>query len=129
MLTPPPRSPRVLIVDPSSETRAVLTELLERDGATVYGAANLEAAKGLAIQRRPDVTVIDADVSGPDEIAGFADLGGSASGAIVLAGTNRPREAAEMRAAFLRKPYHYRALLSKIWESCEEIPAPAKAAA
>ena len=63
--SPASRSPNVLLVDDSGETRHALRALLEEQGITIVGeAADGAAAIALARQPKPDVVLMDIKMPG-----------------------------------------------------------------
>ncbi len=125
MQASPPTSPRVLVLDPSSDGRLVLCELLGRTGVTA--AAALGAGEALVKLNRGSVKVlfIDADAFPTGELAPLVEAAARNGAATVVAGTNRPVG----DFGFVRKPYHYRELVHKIWTALEATENPGRAAA
>lgn len=125
MPAPPNTSPRVLVLDPSADSRLVLCELLGRTGVATASAEGVGEA--LVTLRRSAVKVvfIDADVFGPSELSPLVEAVSRRGAATVVAGTNRP----EGEFGFVRKPYHYRELIHKIWAALEATENPGRAAA
>jgi len=105
-----------LIVNPSSETRAVLRAALELRGHEVHEAAASDQAVTLAQRLRPDLVVLDLEAEAHEPQAAarrFAIPNGEPT-ALVFLGRARRAEAAPPQAAFVAKPYHYPPLLSTI---------------
>lgn len=112
-----PSPPSVLIVDESSDSRAVLRDLLERDGAAVVEARSAQEAALQAERRPPLAVVIDTDGEAwrtAEELAAWADR---TKTPIVAIGTKRPVVDYPSTRDFVRKPYHYRALIHKIHDA------------
>jgi PleD family two-component response regulator len=63
--------PRVLLVEPHDDTRALYTTLFEDAGFAVYAVSSGRAAIAIAHQRLPDVVVMEIGVPDAD---GFAIL-------------------------------------------------------
>ena len=122
-----PAPPRVLIVDASADSRAVLRTLLEHEGNETIESARLDDAALIAQQETPDLIVFDADgeLSSGASMQGKADERADAwesleawtrrtATPIVVLGTKRGERGVPEGGEFVRKPYHYRALLHKI---------------
>jgi two-component system, NarL family, nitrate/nitrite response regulator NarL len=104
---------RCLIVDDSAGFRQAARALLEQEGMTVVGvAATCEDAVRLAIELRPDVTLVDIDLggsSGCDLARRLADEAGGAAGRVILISAHAEEEFADLieaspAAGFLPKP-------------------------
>jgi len=110
-------APRVLIVDESADSREVLSELLERNGATTVAARRPAQAIELAEQGRVDLIVFDAESDrtelgrGIDDLKAAANLSGTP---IVILGTVRNSKKHAASSQFVPKPYHYGQLIHKI---------------
>jgi DNA-binding response OmpR family regulator len=108
--------PRVLIVDPSAESREVLRTLLERRGVAALEAARPEQGLELSRYERPDLIVIDVDSdqsSSGENVENLCEAAGRSDTPIVILGTLRePRS--NPGEQFIAKPYHYGALIRKI---------------
>lgn len=100
---------RVLVVDPSRESRDLLCTLLARDGTVPLAAASLPEAAQIAREQAIDLVVVDAD----GDLAATSD-GGKLTPIVVLGKISR--SAGVPHATRLAKPYHYRDLLHKIGE-------------
>ena len=114
-----PAEPRVLIVDPSEDTREVLSTALARRGVHALTAAG--ARRGLDIARRehPHLIVLDLDLdSSPAEqvCSRFASSGELAETRLLLLGSARLPDGVSPRGEFIRKPYHYGPLVRRIEE-------------
>jgi len=108
---------RILIVDPSADNRQVLSTMFERRGAETLQAARIRAACQLVEQVQPDVILVDGDEVEHPRGEAFEDLGRLASRSsapIVVLGTLRRRLSPLETGHFVRKPYHYAALIRKI---------------
>ncbi|QDV73286.1 hypothetical protein K2D_14080 [Planctomycetes bacterium K2D] len=118
-------SPRVLVLDPSAEGRLVLCELLGRTGVATAAAQGVGDALVKLSRTAVKVLFIDADAFEPTELSPLVEAAARRGAATVVAGTNRP--AGEF--GFVRKPYHYRELVHKIWTALEATENPGRAAA
>jgi CheY-like chemotaxis protein len=110
---------RILVVDPSSDSREVLCALLQRGGAETVETARVRHACLLAQTQRPDVIVLDGD--GREQAAEevLDDLGRFASRSstpIVVLGTLKRHTSPLATGHFVSKPYHYAALIRRIEE-------------
>jgi hypothetical protein len=110
-------APRVLIIDPSAESREVLRLLLERCGMRTLEAERPQDAIRLTEEFRPDLIVLDAEShpaltdSTPGDLrqaSGRTDL------PIVILGKFRPVCEPAAGDQFVGKPYHYGPLVRKI---------------
>ncbi|MDI3256654.1 MAG: response regulator [Kyrpidia sp.] len=59
-------SRRILVVDDQFGIRALLKELLEQDGYTIYQAANGPGAIQVVQDQRPDLIILDMKIPGMD---------------------------------------------------------------
>ena len=124
-------SPLVLLVDASPDSRAVLRTLLEHEGTKTIESARLDDAAQVAQRETPDLIVYDADGERLSNASRNGKMGKLAQGKtvawdsleawssltatpIVVLGTNRADQGGDQGDEFVRKPYHYRALLHKI---------------
>jgi DNA-binding NtrC family response regulator len=123
--TPLTSSPRVLVLDPSAEGRLVLCELLGRTGVATAGAQGVGDALVTLSRNAVKVLFIDADAFEPSELAPLVEAAARRGAATVVAGTNR----LVGEFGFVRKPYHYRELVHKIWAALEATENPGRAAA
>jgi chemotaxis response regulator CheB len=107
----------VLIVDRWTESRRLLGELLERDGAQVIQAIGARDAAEMAAKLRPNVVVFDAenldDDCGRTALAEAADR---IDAPVVVVGTVKRNASPLPTDRFVSKPYHYRHLLRRIGE-------------
>lgn len=91
---------RCLIIDDSASFRQAARTLLEQEGMTVVGAvATCEDALRWAIELRPDVTLVDIDLSGSsgcDLVRLLADEAGSAAGCLILISAHAEEEFADL---------------------------------
>lgn len=125
----PLSKPTVLVVDPSAESRVVLCELLGRTGIETIETGSAVGA-ALAIERQPiKAILIDGDTLEAAELLTLAKSASRKNTLIVAAGTNRPKNVSELGVLFVRKPYHYRELVHKIWTALGADEAQARAAA
>ncbi len=109
--------PRVLIVDPSAESREVLRMLLERRGAATLEAERPEQALQLADRFRPDLIVLDAEsdrTATGDPTNDLREVASRTDTPIVILGTLRHRCADLEGGQIIAKPYHYAPLIRKI---------------
>lgn len=112
---------KVLIVDPSVDSRQVIRLALERQGVAVFEADSVPAGERLARQCRPDLVVVDGEMDG--EMNGSANERAKTSGdglavsvpRVVLGKVRRPNN----EDRFLAKPYHYATLIRTIEELLE----------
>jgi DNA-binding response OmpR family regulator len=118
-------TPRVLVLDPSAESRLVLCELLGRSGVTCAGASRIGEGVILLSRLGVRVLVVDADAFERGELGPLVEAAARRGAATVVSGTNRP--AGEI--TFVRKPYHYRELVHKIWAALEATETRGRAAA
>jgi two-component system response regulator AtoC len=116
-MTGDPLARRILIVDDTSESRAILAiALLTIPGASVDVAVSAEAALAFLAKRSVDVLVTDirmSGMSGLDLLAALRELGGwPSAGVLVISGETDPelpRRALEAGAsAFFAKPFSAR---------------------
>lgn len=120
------RSPRVLIVDPSEETRTVLRYALERRGVEILEAD--EAETGLALLRRrcPEVVVLDLE-SSPDEAGTLTDFNAAIethAGSLVVLGKVCATEMPAASQPSFAKPYHFAPLILRIEELLAGLTSP-----
>ena len=113
-------SPSVLLVEPSRETREVLSTVLQLRGLRIFEAEEPRRGLELAREERPDVIVLDFDQAAVDdglqtELA--AETRQPNTGLIVL-GNVPPNRAAADRSApanrFIAKPFHFAPLVQAI---------------
>lgn len=121
----PVSTPRVLVLDPSPDSRVVLCELLGRAGEACVAASRRGEAVILLGRMNVDVLVVDADGFGLSELGALVETAARRGAATVVAGTNRPPG----EFAFVRKPYHYRELVHKIRAALEASETRGRAAA
>lgn len=77
--TPVDRRPLVLVIDPDVTARTVLEVALARDGFDVWSADHSEQGLELmAVERVPDVVVLESDLGGEDGFSLVAQLRGAA---------------------------------------------------
>lgn len=108
----------VLVVDDADENRHLVEILLSSEGYSVDSAATGEAALDQAVERRPDVVVLDLalpDMDGADVIQRLQQRGVN-SPVLVVTGDISPqsRVTAHQAAAYLMKPYDIEALLQSV---------------
>lgn len=112
-------TPRVLLVDHSPDNREVLRVALERRGAEILEAAEIEAGLDLLRRRRPDVIVLDLEIAEGDEEATLHEFDHAAeshAARLVILGTARRSGDEAEPASFFAKPYHFGPLVHKIEE-------------
>ena len=108
---------RVLIVDRTPETRAVLRALVERVGAEAVEANRPEQAIALAKDQTPDLIVLDTDSDRTRDHAPTRDLGAAAGltdTPIVVLGALDRENLCSKSGEVVAKPYHYAPLVRKI---------------
>ena len=112
----------VLVVDDDGPNRAVLGIICGSQGHTVVETASGVAAVGLALERRPDLILLDVglpDISGVEVCARLRDAGVEAS-ILMLSGHVDPTDVATaLRAGadgYLTKPYQVVDLVARIDE-------------
>ncbi len=120
----PDRSPRVLIVDPSDDTRDVLATVLDRRGCWTCQSGDLREGLQEAGQLRPDLIVLDLEGAGQTDAQAdwadryeqqIADHGGTLILLGHLRGSDQPLPGGTPDAArSLAKPYRYAQLLRTI---------------
>jgi DNA-binding response OmpR family regulator len=107
--------PSVLIVDSSEETREVLETALAQRGVRTLSASRPAAGLALAEEHRPDVIVLDLEADSPSRALAerFAEqTQGRAASLVFLGSASRQLDCPS--GEFVRKPYHYGPLISKI---------------
>ncbi len=129
--------PRLLVVDPSDETREVLRTALAGRGGEILESARTDDGLRIAHTSCPDVIVVDLECEtarAATVVAGFRETAGSAPPSLLILGTARQAQQAEFEAAaqsgqFVRKPYHYGSLVRKIEMLLAEREQPVERAA
>jgi CheY-like chemotaxis protein len=118
MVTPADEPRRVLIVDPSDDTRQVLRTVLERRGWQIAEACEAQQGRSLADQLQPHVIVLDLEIlppTGPEGDRPKAPTPDWNQTPMVLLGSLAGAAlCAEQR--HVAKPYHYAALIRTIEE-------------
>ncbi|MEK6247640.1 MAG: response regulator [Planctomycetales bacterium] len=107
--------PKVLVVDQSEDSRAVLRTALEKRGVSILEASRTAEGLTLARQHQPDLVVLDLDQDkeSSDEICGkFAQESSDTSPTLIVLGTARRQVRGEHE--FVTKPYHYSNLVDRI---------------
>lgn len=108
-------SQRVLIVDPSVDSREVIRTALERRGVAVFEADNARVGAELVRQCQPDLVVVDGEMDGnmteSNETLPIDDLAGGVP-RVVLGKVRRANDTDR----FLAKPYQYATLIRTIEE-------------
>jgi CheY-like chemotaxis protein len=108
-------SPRVLVIDGSSDTETVLKAVLEPRGTSVGRRRNHRLASRLDASSAPEVVVIDLDAE-PDALRTASPWQDSPR---VLLGSLRPATTARSER-FLSKPFQYPELVRLIEELLDE---------
>ncbi len=109
----------VLIVDGSQENREVLKAVLERRGCKILSASRAERGLELAQRHRPDVIILDLELSktSPAELcAPFARETEASAAQLVILGSIRTSQVGVPGGEFVAKPYHYGPLIRRIEE-------------
>jgi two-component system, HptB-dependent secretion and biofilm response regulator len=108
---------RVLIVDPSRESREVLCALVERMGCQPISSARTAEAVELTRSSRPHLIVCDEDGDSSRDLAGLAELNEAAARTdtpVVLLGAAKFPRLAQHPGEVVAKPYHYAPLILRI---------------
>jgi DNA-binding response OmpR family regulator len=129
--------PRLLVVDPSEETREVLRTALAGRGGEILESARTDDGLRMAYTALPDVIVVDLECEtarAATVVEGFRESARNAPPSILILGTARQAQQAEFEAAaqsgrFVRKPYHYGSLIRRIEELLAEREQPVERAA
>jgi CheY-like chemotaxis protein len=113
---PPPQGLRVLILDQSADTQAVLSAALAQRGVEALLAT--DAAEGLQhmSQSAPDCIVLDVD-SIPEharQASDFALATREFGQRMIVLGTLRKQRDRFAEGSFVSKPYHYAPLIRTI---------------
>jgi CheY-like chemotaxis protein len=108
---------RVLVVDPSVDSRQVIRLALERQGVAVFEADSVPAGERLARQCRPDLVVVDGEMDGNANDSAKTSGDGLADSVprVVLGKARRINN----EDRFLAKPYQYATLIRTIEELLE----------
>ena len=106
-------SPRVLVIDESSDTETVLRAVLEPRGTSVGRHRSQRQASQAVSSSHPTVVVIDLD--GESESATPLAASTWQTAPRILLGTHRPA-IANPRERFLEKPFQYPELVRVIEE-------------
>ena len=106
-------SPSVLLVEPSPETREVLTTILELRGLRIFQAEEPRRGLELAREERPDVIVLDFDQLDDRQQQEFAAETRHPHSGLIVIGTIRPEQSAPANR-FIAKPFHYGPLVQTI---------------
>lgn len=107
----------VLIVDPSEESRSVLKTILEHRGLRIFEASRADEGLEMARSHRPDLIVVDLEVSPAEDdavSAGYEAESRENQTQLILLGNVRRGPADGVRNRFVSKPYHYAPLIRKI---------------
>jgi CheY-like chemotaxis protein len=110
---------RVLIVDPSEETREVLRTMLERHGVATTTASRLPGKMALAQDHCPDLIVLDMESIDAQHNAKTSQIAYSTDSKqpqLLLLGTYRRQKDSFPSGEFVSKPYQYGSLIRKIEE-------------
>ena len=107
---------KVLIVDRSADTQAVLSAALDQRGVSTLPAS--DAAEGLrhVNQGPPDCIVVDLESlsDNDDQALDFASAASRFSERLIVLGSLRRRSDPFAGGSFLPKPYHYGPLIRTI---------------
>jgi two-component system, cell cycle response regulator DivK len=111
-MSPPPSAPFVLIVDDNEKNRRLAQDVLRAAGLSTIEAASGAEGIALAIERRPDVILLDLqlpDMDGTDIARGLRDEARTASIPVVALSArrqvdDRERLLAAGFAGYLEKP-------------------------
>lgn len=124
---------RVLVVDSSEETHAVLQTALSRRGVEVFAAERAEQGLAMAREHRPQLIVLDLEVAERSPGASSTEWEAAfeaetADATLVVIGAVRRKDAPRLSEQFVAKPYHYAPLIRRI-EALLDRPARARHAA
>ena len=116
--TPAPRA-CVLVVDDDAQVRQAIRWALEEEGLAVLTAAEGREAVGLAVERRPDLVVLDLTLPEMNGYAVARELRAEHTQPIpillITADGQAPIKARHVEAyAFLRKPFSIEDLLDAV---------------
>jgi CheY-like chemotaxis protein len=117
---------RVLIVDPSAESREVLSLALRLRGVRTEAAAGGQASSELARRFQPDLIVVDDETDWP--AARSAPTDRQEPVRMIVLGSARGLPPRPAGTAVVAKPYHYRPLIRKIEKLLRHVADPAPAA-
>lgn len=129
--------PRLLVVDPSEETREVVRTALAGRGGEILESACTDDGLRIAHTSCPEVIVVDLECESARAatvVQGFRETAAGEAPSILILGTARQEQQAEFAAAtqsgrFVRKPYHYGSLIRKIETLLELHERPVERAA
>jgi CheY-like chemotaxis protein len=110
-------TPRVLIVDESTDSREVLRLLVERLGATTLLARRPEQALQIAQDNRVDLILLDADsdcTASGDAVSRLQVTATRNDTPIVILGSVCRSQSRYAAGQFVAKPYQYAELARKI---------------
>jgi PleD family two-component response regulator len=118
----PDHRKRVLIVDPSADSRSVLRTVLERRGVRILEAFGARQGLDIVRQQRPEVVVLDWELAvaeDPSVRAAYrSELAGHGAELVILGNLRRSDLGADQHV--VRKPYHYGPLIRKIEQLIEQ---------
>jgi CheY-like chemotaxis protein len=108
-------SPSVLLVEPSAETREVLSTILQLRGLRIFEAEEPRRGLQLAREERPDVIVLNFEQYALDDHLQdeFAAETRHPHGGLIVLGNTPPERPASLNR-FVAKPFHYAPLVQKI---------------
>jgi len=113
---------KVLIVDPSEESREVFRTILARRGLSTIEASCMDDGLEMARKHRPSVVVVDVDDHGKDDYSACAKYEQQCreqhTSLVVLGEVGAMRGLDE--AEVVSKPYHYGPLIRKIEQLCRQ---------
>jgi DNA-binding response OmpR family regulator len=129
--------PRILIVDPSDESREVLRTALEPRGTEIFEASRGDRGLELVRTCRPDVIVLDLECESTSAEAieeDFREASSAHPASLLMLGTARQERRTTLaqnavEREFVRKPYHYAPLIRRIEALLAEQQQPAARAA
>lgn len=116
-ITPPPTTPRVVIVDEMDECGEVLHTLLSSRGVPSIAARGVREGMELVRQHHPSVVVLDLDTRDPDDLQMRDTLDRETSEhqtAFIVLGSTPQFLTPLPDGQVLAKPYHYAPLLRTI---------------
>lgn len=124
-------SPRVLIVDPSEETREVLKTALERRGVRALAAGHIRPALRLVKEHCPDLVVLDLEATGTsleEACSHFSEAADRVPPRLLVLGSFRRVPHSGEQREFVAKPYHYGPLIRRIEELLTAVGIRARSA-
>jgi two-component system chemotaxis response regulator CheB len=91
----------VLVIDDSLTIRGIIESMLEKDGAweLIGPASDIEHARALIAERRPDVITLDLAMPGTGGLAFLDELGGSHHPPVVVVSSSTRADSPEAAEA------------------------------